>query len=523
MRIYAQKQSQPQQEASPHPSRLTQHTIVNEAVRALPHVSAEGREVVPGTPATTRFAHDFSRIPLHSKAPVRLQTRLKVNTPGDIYEQEADRLSEQVMSIAEPRLQRTCACGGGCPTCRNEQAAHERLQTHRVEANDSRGLAAPTIVNEVLHSSGQPLDPSTRAFMESRFGHDFSHVRVHTDARAAESARALNALAYTVGRDIVFDPGPYRPASTEGRKLLAHELAHVLQQGTGGRLEQGVFNAGDHSEQAAAHTLPDWIARRVTPRPSHVIARMSSGDETPTAVSETHDSEAGNEATLSDASAVGSLQAKLVHFYNKKNEFTKTLPAGCENKPSETGVGADGFAANGMVMAFVVESIKQGKTSLESSVPPPDIKFETSQNRTSYSWQRIPVNGVQIWVELGPPRVNWTDLNYHQHCWIPDKDNEIFHWDRPGWLGTDPRGEDYDDYTVSTEATGFVLKTNFETFVLAGPEGKDKTRIPKTYYWHSINCMGPVGEDGAWKMTDNPTKNEIELEKAAMTKPVDVK
>jgi hypothetical protein len=361
--------------------------------------------------------------------------------------------------------------------------------------------------------------------MESRFGHGFSHVRVHTDARAAESARAVNALAYTVGRDVVFGSGHYGPASAEGRKLLAHELTHVLQQGAGGHLEEGVFSAGGHSEQATAHALPDWIARRVTPRPSHVIARTSSGDEIPTAMSETPEREAGDEAPPSDASAVSSLEARLVHFYNKKEEFTKTLPAGCENKPSETGVGADGFAANGMVMAFVVESInRQGKIVVERSVPPPDIKFKTDQNRTSYSWERIPVNGVQQWVELGPPRVNWSDPNYHQHCWIPDKDNEIFHWDRPGWLGIPPdlRGQDYDDYTVSTEATGFVLKTNFETYVLAGPEGKEK-RIPKTYYWHSINCMGPVGEDGEWKMTDNPTKNEIELGKTAMTKPVDVK
>jgi hypothetical protein len=83
----------------------------------------------------------------------------------------------------------------------------------------------------VLRSSGQPLDPATRAFMEPRFGHDFSAVRVHTDARAAESARAVNALAYTVGRDVTFGPGQYAPATSAGRRLIAHELAHVVQQG----------------------------------------------------------------------------------------------------------------------------------------------------------------------------------------------------------------------------------------------------------------------------------------------------
>jgi hypothetical protein len=85
-------------------------------------------------------------------------------------------------------------------------------------------------VDEVLHTSGQPLDAATRSFMESRFGHDFSQVRVHTDTRAAESARAVNALAYTVGRDLVFDAGRYAPQTNPGRELLAHELTHVVQQ-----------------------------------------------------------------------------------------------------------------------------------------------------------------------------------------------------------------------------------------------------------------------------------------------------
>jgi hypothetical protein len=86
-------------------------------------------------------------------------------------------------------------------------------------------------VHEVLRSPGQPLDANTRAFMEPRFGHDFSRVRVHSDASAAESARAVNALAYTVGQDIVFEAGRYAPGASEGRRLLAHELTHVVQQG----------------------------------------------------------------------------------------------------------------------------------------------------------------------------------------------------------------------------------------------------------------------------------------------------
>ena len=88
----------------------------------------------------------------------------------------------------------------------------------------------PPILHDVLNSSGQQLDAGTRAFMEPRFGHDFSQVRVHTDEKAAESAQAVNALAYTVGRDVVFGEGRYEPETSQGRRLLAHELTHVLQQ-----------------------------------------------------------------------------------------------------------------------------------------------------------------------------------------------------------------------------------------------------------------------------------------------------
>ena len=91
--------------------------------------------------------------------------------------------------------------------------------------------ASPPIVQDALRSPGQALDPATRAVMEPHFGHDFSQVRVHTDSEAADSARAVNARAYTVGRNVVFGAGQYSRGSREGQKLIAHELAHVVQQG----------------------------------------------------------------------------------------------------------------------------------------------------------------------------------------------------------------------------------------------------------------------------------------------------
>lgn len=156
--------------------------------------------------------HDFGRMPVF--APAKIQQKLMVNTPGDVYEQEADRVADRVMRMPHAQLQRDRAGGR-----RAERPA------------DSSGMAeAPPIVHEVLSSPGRPLDAAAKAFFAPRFGHDFSQVRVHTDAAAAQSARAVDASAYTVGRDIVFASGKYEPATDNGRRLLAHELTHVAQQ-----------------------------------------------------------------------------------------------------------------------------------------------------------------------------------------------------------------------------------------------------------------------------------------------------
>ena len=128
-------------------------------------------------------------------------------------------------------LQRKCAsCGqyassGGCSECSKKQQLLQRRT-----ANQAESLEVPPIAYEVLNSPGQPLERKTRGFMESRFGNDFSQVRVHTDAKAADSAKAVDATAYTVGNSVVFNTGHYAPETVAGQRLLAHELTHVMQQ-----------------------------------------------------------------------------------------------------------------------------------------------------------------------------------------------------------------------------------------------------------------------------------------------------
>lgn len=185
-----------------------------------------------------------------------IQPKLKISPPDDVYEREADRVANQVMRMDVPgkavesppardaegdRVQRLCS------ECEQEQEQDEELRRKPVPATASAGDTspgvAPPMVYEVLHSPGEPLDRNTRAFMEPRFGRDFGRVRVHTDRVAARSAEAVAAHAYTVGSDVVFGSGRYAPTSPDGQRLLAHELAHVVQQGgatTAGSLQSKV-------------------------------------------------------------------------------------------------------------------------------------------------------------------------------------------------------------------------------------------------------------------------------------------
>lgn len=150
------------------------------------------------------------------KRQLRLQTKLKISEPGDRFEQEADRVASQVIGKDEPVGQRS-------------PHAHSSTMQRSVPNLSGPGIA-PRIINGALSSPGYSLDSATREFFETRFGHDLGQARIHTDTRAMESARTLNAEAYTVGWDMVFGAGQYAPETSTGKRLLAHELTHVIQQ-----------------------------------------------------------------------------------------------------------------------------------------------------------------------------------------------------------------------------------------------------------------------------------------------------
>lgn len=190
--------------------------------------------------------------------PSGIQAKLAIGSVDDPLEHEADCVADQVMRMPDsvsigaspPQVSPKCA------TCEEDG---KRLQLKPAGATVAARTEAPTAVHDALRSPGQPLDDDARAFFEPRFGHDFSRVRIHRDSRAAASAQAVRAHAYTVGNSIVFGNGQFRFANPQARKLIAHELAHVAQQGCG-TAEQKSFllQRQEIDENELPENYPDW-------------------------------------------------------------------------------------------------------------------------------------------------------------------------------------------------------------------------------------------------------------------------
>jgi hypothetical protein len=173
-----------------------------------------------------------------------MQTKLSVSEPGDKYEQEADHVADQVMRMPDSQVQQATeeeekklqtkvitpfSIMQRTPLIDDEekplQAKETSTSTFQVDSGTESSI-------NNMHGSGQPLSASDRDYFEPRFGYDFSNVKVHTDPQAAELAQAVNAKAFTLGQDVVFGAGQYAPESEDGKWLIAHELTHVVQQGS---------------------------------------------------------------------------------------------------------------------------------------------------------------------------------------------------------------------------------------------------------------------------------------------------
>ncbi len=211
-------------------------------------------------------SHHFGRFPVFGTAPLAVQPKLKINAPGDSFEQEADRLADQVMSMSDPVVQRKCT---GCtdeeeghlqrkplaeqissismsrkPQRKCAKCEEEEEQVLQTKSNGDTAGTTSTVLTDQLQQSkggGQPLDLRTKSFMESRFGADFSKIKIHTTGSAQRMNREINARAFTLGNNIYFNEGQYQPTSYGGKHLLAHELVHTVQQNQEHSLGSTVF------------------------------------------------------------------------------------------------------------------------------------------------------------------------------------------------------------------------------------------------------------------------------------------
>jgi hypothetical protein len=228
-------------EPEPKQAKVVQDTTVSEAPAASYSSIVQFQRTAGNRALNQLLAANFESRGSESNV---LQTKLVVGPPGDRYEQEADRVAEQVMRMPVQPVHKeteiTPLSGNlaqrDCEDC--EEELEERLEQGMATPIRRKSFAGappevpPETENRLktVQQGGQPLPGSVRSFFEHRLNSDFSFVRIHTDASTAITAKSLRAHAFTVGKDIVFAPGQYAPGTIQGKHLLAHELTHVVQQ-----------------------------------------------------------------------------------------------------------------------------------------------------------------------------------------------------------------------------------------------------------------------------------------------------
>jgi hypothetical protein len=239
-----------------------QQTIGNQAIVRLFQAVPENIDASSPSSKSTRFAYDFNRIPVEATAVSIIQPKLRANAPKDRYEQEADRVADQVLRQRIPEQDKPPK--GVIQSKASQQAAEGEGGR---EVNEDLGSRLSRRKGGGNFMSGQ-----VRAFVESRMQYDFSKVRVHTDNEAARMNKELGARAFTHDWDIYFGVGQYSPLSIEGKRLLAHELTHVVQQTGGAKSREADHVQGEQPKSVwgVQFSRPGFVSLRQTIQPSTV-------------------------------------------------------------------------------------------------------------------------------------------------------------------------------------------------------------------------------------------------------------
>lgn len=338
---------------------MAQHATVSRK-RNAPAAAPEAPSAVPaaelpaGGGSSPTLGHDIGRIAVRS-----MQAKMTVSQPGDAHEQEAEQVADHVMRMGDSETAGPAARMGESETVHRETAPEEeedKVKLSRasdplvardtaLEDEDKDKLSRSPIVSRSgeagggvadvsavvssgLSGGGQPLDSQTRAFMEPRFGHDFSGVRIHTDAAASQSAEAVAARAYTVGGDIAFRSGEYSPGGSSGRHLLAHELTHVVQQGSAGALGAQRSPVAGRTLGAQRSPMADGLSGAVVQRDPAAPAPAAAPTTTPAPASATAEKKAATVVPTANVNEM--VQAIIVQYqgiFEKQMEAVKQLEA----------------------------------------------------------------------------------------------------------------------------------------------------------------------------------------------------
>ncbi|MBP8002805.1 MAG: DUF4157 domain-containing protein [Chloroflexi bacterium] len=215
--------------------RCGQYTVAGTVCSTCQQQQTSFATRVSDPPAAAALTHDppspgFNLSTIPARTHPRIQANLIVNAPGDTYEQEADRVANTVMAMSETSLAAPFTGVTGV----NQATVHRFPLISTIQAShDQQAFPASADVEaniQQMQGSGQPLPDSERGFFEARMGYDFGDVRIHTGTQAIQASRDIQAHAFTLGHNIAFNQGTYQPGTQTGRRLLAHELTHVVQQ-----------------------------------------------------------------------------------------------------------------------------------------------------------------------------------------------------------------------------------------------------------------------------------------------------
>jgi hypothetical protein len=233
------------------------------------------------------LSRSFAGIPVTGQSAPTLQRKLMASQSTDPLEREANRAANLILLMPEPgnavrRGGSACGSESGaeedslCPECvkslETGATFHAKSETGAVPADH-----AQSSVQRIIAGAGRPLDSQTRSYFEPRFARDFSGVRIHTGDQAAHSADDVAARAYTVGNHIVFGKNQFSPASTEGRRLIAHELTHVVQQGRASKLNEPASASTDLANSRVQPMIQRDLA--IEPPSPGAVGRVLTPDE----------------------------------------------------------------------------------------------------------------------------------------------------------------------------------------------------------------------------------------------------